>query len=91
MEAHIGQHISQATEMQTLCWSKIRLSFSCADNSYISWPINTIFVPRIGMHININILEWISFISRFGATVSYFVRGDIFLLTLYEPVYIGIL
>ena len=24
MDAHIGQHISQATEMQTLCWSKTR-------------------------------------------------------------------
>ena len=44
MESHIGQHISQATEMQTLCWSKTRPSFSGADNSYISWPINTIFV-----------------------------------------------
>ena len=28
MEAHIGQHISQATEMQTLRWSKTRPSFS---------------------------------------------------------------
>ena len=55
MESHIGQHISQATEMQTLCWSKTRPSFSGADNSYISWPINTIFVPRIGMYIRINI------------------------------------
>ena len=27
MDAHIGQHISQATEMQTLCWSKTRPSF----------------------------------------------------------------
>ena len=36
MESHIGQHISQATEMQTLCWSKTRPSFSGADNSYIS-------------------------------------------------------
>ena len=43
MESHIGQHISQATEMQTLCWrgggspwSKARPSFSGADNSYIS-------------------------------------------------------
>ena len=33
MEAHIGQHISQATEMQTLCWSKTRPSFSAAHNS----------------------------------------------------------
>ena len=57
MEAHIGQHISEATEMQTLCWSKTRPSFSGADNSYISWPINTIFVPRIGMYIRINIPE----------------------------------
>ena len=55
MEAHIGQHISQATEIQTLCWSKTRPSFSGVDNSYISWPINTIFVPRIGMYIRINI------------------------------------
>ena len=29
MEAHIRQHISQATEMQTLCWSKTRPSYSC--------------------------------------------------------------
>ena len=36
MEAHIGQHISQATEMQTLCWSKTRPSFSSAHNSYTS-------------------------------------------------------
>ena len=55
MESHIGQHISQATEMQTLCWSKTRPSFSGAHNSYISWPINTIFAPRIGMYIRINI------------------------------------
>ena len=55
MESHIGQHISQATEMQTLCWSKTCPSFSGADNSYISWPINTIFVPRFGMYIRINI------------------------------------
>ena len=32
----IGPHMSQATEMQTLCWSKTRPSFSGADNSYIS-------------------------------------------------------
>ena len=55
MEAHIGQHISQATEMQTLCWSKTRPSFSSAHNSYISWSINTIFVPRFGHYIRINI------------------------------------
>ena len=41
MESHIGQHISQATEMQTLCWSKTRPSFSGAHNSYIYWSINT--------------------------------------------------
>ena len=41
----------------TLCWSKTRLSFSGADNSCISWPINTIFVPRIGMYIRINITK----------------------------------
>ena len=57
MEAHIGQHSSQATEMQTLCWNKTRPSFSGADNSYTYWPINTIFVPRIGMYIRINIPE----------------------------------
>ena len=47
METHIGQHISQATEMQTLCWSQTRPSFSGAHNSYISWSINTIFVPHV--------------------------------------------
>ena len=36
MEVHVRQHISQATEMQTLCWSKTRPSFSGAHNSYIS-------------------------------------------------------
>ena len=36
MEADIGQHISQATEMQTLCWSKTPPSFSGAHDSYIS-------------------------------------------------------
>ena len=46
MEALIGQHISQATEMQTLCWSKTRPLFSGAHNSYI-WSINTIFALRI--------------------------------------------
>ena len=50
MEAHIGQYISQATEMQTLCWSKTRPSFSGAHNSYIYF-----FVPRIGMYIRISI------------------------------------
>ena len=55
MEAHIGKHISQATEMQTLCWSKIRSLFLGAHNSYIYWSINTIFVPRIYMCIRINI------------------------------------
>ena len=34
MEAHIGQHISQATEMQTLCWSKTRPSFSTIWRAY---------------------------------------------------------
>ena len=69
MEAHIGQHISQATEMQTLCWSKTSPSFSGAHNSYISWSIDTNFIPRFGMYIGINIPKTI---------VSYFVRGDIF-------------
>ena len=54
MEAHIGQHISQATEIQTLCWSKTRPSFSGAHNSYFSWSITTIFVPRIDMYNRIN-------------------------------------
>ena len=79
MEAHIGQNISQATEMQTLCWSKTRPSFSGAHNSYISWSINTTFVPRIGMYIRINIPKTnISFISWIGSMMSYFIRGDIF-------------
>ena len=50
MEAHIGQYISQATEMETLCWSKTRPSFSGAHNAYIYF-----FVPRIGMYIRISI------------------------------------
>ena len=53
----ITKRQSQATEMQTLCWRKTRPSFSGADNSYISWPTNTTFVPRIGMYIRINIPE----------------------------------
>ena len=54
METHIGQHISQATEMQTLCWSKTRPSFSGADNSYISWPILTdqYFVCTANRHVH---------------------------------------
>ena len=66
--------------MQTLCWSKTRPSFSGAHNSYISWSINTIFVPRIGMYIRI---KRFSFILRLGAIVSYFVTGPFFLLILY--------
>ena len=54
MATHIGQHISQATEMQTLCWSKTRPSFSGAHNSYISWSINTIFLPQIDIYNRIN-------------------------------------
>ena len=57
METHIGKHISQATEMQTLCSSQTRPSFSGAHNSYISRSINTIFVPRISMYIRINITK----------------------------------
>ena len=35
METDIGQHNSQATEMQTLCWSKNHPSFAGAHNSNI--------------------------------------------------------
>ena len=84
MESHIGQHISQATEMQTLCWSKTRPSFSGADNSYISWPINTIFVPRIGMYIRINIqkMDFI-YLKIWCNSVIFCQRGHFFWLTLY--------
>ena len=51
MEAHIGQHISQATEMQTLCWSKTSPSFSAAHNSYISWSINAIFALHLSQYL----------------------------------------
>ena len=84
MEAHIGQQISQATEMQTLCWSKTRPSFSSAHNSYISWSINTIFVPRIDMYIRINIPNT-NFIhlKDWCNIVIFCQRGHFFLLTLY--------
>ena len=59
------------TNVQTLCWSKSSPSLSNAHSSCISRSINTIFVPHMGMYIRINI------ISRFGAIVSHFVRGDI--------------
>ena len=84
MESHIGQHISQATEMQPLCWSKTRPSFSGADNLYISWPINTMFVPRIGMYIRINIpkMDFI-YLKIWCNSVIFCQRGHFFLLTLY--------
>ena len=87
MEAHIGQHSSQATEMQTLCWSKTRTSFSGADNSYISWPINTIFAPRIGMYIRINIpkMDFI-YLKIWCNSVIFCQRGLFFT----HPVYIYI-
>ena len=77
MEAHIGQHISQATEMQTLCWSKTRPSFSGAHNSYISWSINTIFIPRIGMYTNF------IYLNNWCNSVIFCQRGICFWLTLY--------
>ena len=84
MEAHIGQHISQATEMQTLCWSKTRPSFSGADNLCISWPINTIFAPRIGMYIRINIpkMDFI-YLKIWCNSVIFCQRGHLFWLALY--------
>ena len=58
MEAHIGQHISQSTEMQTLCWRKTSPSFSSARNSYISWSINTIwFCDNNTRYINQRFLQ----------------------------------
>ena len=85
MEAHIGQHISQATEMQTLCWCKTRTSFSGAHNSYSSWPINTIFVPRIGMYIRINIpkMDFI-YLKIWCNSVIFCEKGYFFWLTLYK-------
>ena len=84
MESHIGQYISQATEMQTLCLSKTSPSFSGADNSYISWPINTIFAPRIGMYIRINIpkMDFI-YLKIWCNSFIFCQRGHLFLLTLY--------
>ena len=79
MEAHIGKHISQATEMQTLCWSKIRPSFSGAHNSYIYWSINTHFVPRIGMYIRINIPKTdLIYLKIWCNSVIYCQRGHFF-------------
>ena len=92
METHIGQHISQATEMQTLCWSKTRPSFSSAHNSYISWSINTIFfVPRISMYIRINIMntEFI-YLQIWYNSVIFCQRGHCFWLTLYVNVEIHV-
>ena len=84
MESHIGQHISQATEMQTLCWSKTRPSFSGAHNSYICWSINTIFVPRIGMYIRINIPKMdLIYLKSWYNSVIFYHRGHFFWLTLY--------
>ena len=85
MESHIGQHISQATEMQTLCWSKTRPSFSGADNAYISWSINTLFVPRIGMYIRINIpkMDFIC-LKIWCNSVIFCQRGHFVWLTLYR-------
>ena len=61
MEAHIGQYISQATEMQTLCWSQIRLSFSGADNSYISCTANRHVhqdqYPENGFHVSQDLVQ----------------------------------
>ena len=61
MEAHIGQHISQATSMQTLYLSKTRPSFSGADNWYISFADQYYFCtanrhvhqyPENGFHLS---------------------------------------
>ena len=79
MEAHIGQHISQATEMQTLCWSKTRPSFSSAYNSYIFWSINTIFVPRFGMYIRIHIPKMnLIYLKNWCNSVTFCERGHFF-------------
>ena len=55
-----------------------------ADTSYISWPINTIFVPRIGMYIRINIpkMDFI-YLKIWCNSVILCQRGHFFLLTLY--------
>ena len=85
MEAHIGQHISQATEMQTLCWSKTRPSFSSAHNSYMSWSINTICVPRFGMYIRINIPNTnLIYLKNWCNCVIFCERGHFFWLALYS-------
>ena len=79
MEAHIGQHISQATEMQTLCWSKTSPSFSGAHNSNISWSINTNFIPRFGMYIRINILKTnLIYLKNWCNNVIFCQRGHFF-------------
>ena len=59
MESHIGQHISQATEMQTLCWSKTRPSFSgdqyyrCTANRHVHQDK----YPENGFHLSQDLVQ----------------------------------
>ena len=73
MEAHIGQHISQATEMQTL---------SCCVGAKLVLPFQALitqtFLDRSILFLYRESACTSGFISRFGTIVSYFVRGDIF-------------
>ena len=82
METQIGQHISQATEMQTCVGAKLVLRFQALiTHTFIDRSI--LFLYRESACTSGSISrKRISLISRFGTIVSYLVRGDIFVLIL---------
>ena len=67
------------TNVQTLCRSKTSPSFSGAHSSCISRPINTIFVPQIGMYIRVNMSKTDFFYRKILCDSVTFCQGDIFL------------
>ena len=66
-----------ATNVQTSCLSKTSPSFSGTHSWSVSRSINTMFVPQSACTSESICRKRISFISRFGAIISHFVRGDI--------------
>ena len=63
--------------------AKLVLRFSGAHNSYMSWSINTIFVPRISMYIRININQTDFIYLQIWYNSVIFCQRGLFLLVLY--------